>query len=207
MTLRNLDRIIAGLEKEFEEKDRVREASLRAARSITRLAGTAIRGMHRGENIEKELKALGGEVAALRKSLQSHPEFWTGGAVEGALQEASETSIVHAVLEERPIPEPDELGVTGAAYVLGLGDSIGEFRRVALDRLRLGKVEEAARFVDVMEEMYHALLRFQYPDAIVAARHKQDVARSLVERTRGEVALASRSAELERKLALFSRKK
>ena len=207
MTLRDLDRIVAHLEKGLDEKDRVREASLRAARSITRLASTAIRGMHRGEEVEKEVKALRAEVAALSKSLRNHPEFWMGGTVEGALQEVSEAAIVHAILQDRPLPGPDELGVTGAAYVLGLGDSIGELRRLALDRLRVGKLDEANRFVDAMEEMYHALLRFEYPDAIVAVRHKQDVARSLLERTRGELAVAARSAELERKLAQLSRRR
>lgn len=205
--MKDLDRIVAHLEKGLDEKDRVREASLRAARSITRLASTAIRGMHRAEDVEKDLKALRGEVAALRKSLRNHPEFWTGGTVEGALQEASEAAIVHAILRNRAVPGPEDLGVTGAAYVLGLGDSIGEMRRLALDRLRVGNQGEADRFVDAMEDMYHALLRFDYPDAIVAVRHKQDVARSLLERTRGELAVATRSAELERKLAQLSRRR
>jgi len=201
VTLRELGRIVADLEKGFDEKDRVREASLRAARSITRLAGTAIRGMHRGEDVTKDLKALRLEVSNLRKSLRSHPDFWMGGMVGGALQEASEAAIVHAILQNRAVPGPDELGVPGAPYVLGLADTIGELRRLALDRLRLGNFDEAHRFVDAMEELYHALLRFDYPDAILAARHKQDVARGLLERTRGELAVASRSAELERKLA------
>jgi len=205
--VKDLDRIVAHLEKDLDEKDRVREASLRAARSITRLASTAIRGMHRAEDVEKELKALRGEVLALGRSLRSHPEFWSGGTVEGALQEASEAAIVHAILRDRPLPGPDEVGVTGAAYVLGLGDSIGELRRLALDRLRVGALDEANRFVDAMEEMYHALLRFDYPDAIVAVRHKQDVARSLLERTRGELAVATRSAELERKLARLTKRR
>ena len=207
MTLRDLDRIVAKLETNLDEKDRVREDSLRAARSITRLASTAIRGMHRAESVEKELKALRGEVARLAKSLRNHPEFWAGGTVEGALQEASEAAIVHAILKNRALPGPDEVGVTAAAYVLGLGDSIGELRRLALDRLRVGKLDEATRLVDAMEELYHALLRFDYPDAIVAVRHKQDVARSLLERTRGELAIAARSAELERKLARLSRRR
>jgi translin len=207
VTLRDLDRIVANLETNLDEKDRVREDSLRAARSITRLASTAIRGMHRAESVEKELKALRGEVARLAKALRSHPEFWAGGTVEGALQEASEAAIVHAILKNRALPGPDEVGVTAAAYVLGLGDSIGELRRLALDRLRVGEVEEATRMVDAMEELYHALLRFDYPDAIVAVRHKQDVARSLLERTRGELAVATRSAELERKLERLSRRR
>ena len=205
--MKGLDRIAAALEKDLDEKDRIREATLKAARSITRLASDAIRGMHRGEDTPKHLEALRKEVAALRKALRDHQDFWTGGAVEGALQEAAEAAIVHAILRDRPLPGPTELGVTDAAYVLGLGDTVGELRRLALDRLRLGEMEDANRLVDAMEEIYHALLRFDYPDAIVAVRHKQDVARSLLERTRGELAVAARSAELERKLARLSRRR
>lgn len=204
---RDLGRIVAQLEKAFDEKDRVRETSLRTARSIARLASDAIRGMHREENVEKGLTALHEEVVALGKSLRNHPEFWTGGAVEGALQEAAEAAIVYAILHRRPLPSPDDLGVTEAAYALGLGDSIGELRRVALDRMRLGKLEDAERMVDTMDDIFHALLRIRYPDAIVAIRHKQDVARGILERTRGELAVAARTAELERKMAGLSRRR
>jgi translin len=207
VTVKDLDRIVAGLERDLDEKDRLREASLRATRQITRLASSAIRGMHVQQEIGKDLEAIRREVYALRKLLRNHPEFWHGGTVEGALQEAAEASIVHSLLKDRALPRPDELGVTSAAYVLGLGDAIGELRRFALDRLRMEKVADAWRFVDAMEELYHALMRFDYPDAIVAVRHKQDVARSLVERTRGELAVAARSAELERKLAELSKER
>jgi translin len=51
-----------------------------------------------------------------------------------------------------------------------------------------------------MEEVFSALLQFEYPSALVEVRRKADVARSLVERTRGEVAVAIVGARLERRL-------
>ncbi len=198
--MKDLDRIVARIEGDLDAKDRAREASLRSARAITRLAGSAIRAMQRGEDPHGDLEAVRRETRALRGVLRDYPDLWNGPSVEGALQEVAEAAIVWSVLRRHALPSPEELGVTSAAYVLGLGDAIGELRRLALDRLRLGRVDEATRFVDVMEDMFHALMRFEYPDAIVAVRHKQDVARSLVERTRGELAVSARSAELERRL-------
>ena len=205
--MKGLDPIIARIETELDEKDRIREATLKATRGITRLASTSIRGMHRGEDVGRDLATLRKEVAALRQRLRGHPEFWFGGTVEGALQEAAEAAIVHSILKDRPLPRPEDLGVTGVAYVLGIGDSIGEFRRIALDRMRLARIEDASRIVDAMEDLFHALLRFDYPDAIMAVRHKQDVARSLLERTRGELAVSARSAELEKKLARLTKRR
>lgn len=206
-SLRGLDAIVAGIERDLDARDRIRETSLTAARTIIRLAGGAMRGMHRGENVARPLRAVRAEVARLRRTLHGSPEVLHGGAVEAALQEAAEAEIVNAVLHARSLPEPAVLGVTSAAYVLGLGDAIGELRRLTLDRVRTGDMKEANRFADAMEEMYHALLRFDYPDPIVAVRHKQDVARGLLERTRGELAVATRSAELEKKLARLVRRR
>jgi len=49
-------------------------------------------------------------------------------------------------------------------------------------------------------------MRFDYPDAIVAVRRKQDVARSLLEKTRGEVAVSASAMNLQRKLEEVYRK-
>jgi translin len=126
--------------------------------------------------------------------------------VEGALQEVSEAAIVHALLRGNTLPEPEALGVTSAAYLLGLGDAVGELRRFALDRLRDGKVDDAAGYLRMMEDIFDALLRFDHPDAIVPLRHKQDVARGLLERTRGELAVAAHGTALERRLRDLARK-
>ena len=205
--MKGLDRIVERLEADLDEKDRVRESTLKATRAITRLASVAIRGMHQGKDAAKDLAAIRREVSALRSRLRNHPEFWFGGTAEGALQEVAEASIVHSLLRDRPLPRPEDVGVTSAAYVLGLGDAVGELRRFALDRMRIGQMDEATRVVEAMEDLFHAILRFDYPDGIVAVRHKQDVARSLLERTRGELAVAVRSAELEKKLARLTRRR
>ena len=198
--MRDLDQIVAGIEADLDERDHVREIALKEARRITRLAGDAIQRIHRGRKPGKPLDDALVRIRRLRKTLTRFPEFWRGGAVETALQEVAEAAILDRIVRGRPPPSPRGLGVTGSAYVLGLADAIGELRRLALDRLRVGDIEGATRFVEAMDGLFHALQRLHYPDAIVAVRHKQDVARGLLERTRGELAVASRGHALERKL-------
>jgi translin len=55
--------------------------------------------------------------------------------------------------------------------------------------------------LEMMEEMFLILMKFDYPDAIVSIRRKQDIARSILEKTRGEVAVAVSMRRLEIKLA------
>ena len=126
--------------------------------------------------------------------------------MEGALQEVAEAAIVHSLLKGRPLPDPAALGVTSAAYLLGLGDAVGELRRLALDAMRDGDIDGAARRLEAMEDIFDALMRFDHPDAIVPLRHKQDVARGLLERTRGELAVAAHGTALERRLRALARK-
>lgn len=204
--MNDLDRIVERIEAELDEKDRVREATLKATRALTRLAGSALRGMHRGEDVSGSLADARAQVRELRMLLKDHPELWHGGTVEAALAEVAEAAIIYSILDGRPLPDPEELGVPGAAFVLGLADAIGELRRFVLDHMRAGRVEEASRYLQMMEDIFDAILRFDYPNAVVALRRKQDVARSLLERTRGELAFAARGAELERKLGDLAKK-
>jgi len=204
--MKGLDAIVARLEAELDAKDRVREEALRAARDIVRLAGVAMRGVHRGEDVRAPLVATRDATHRLRRLLAEYPDLWHGGAVEAALQEAAEAAIVFGVLEGAELPDPRDLGVTSAAYLLGLADAVGELRRFALDRLRAGKIEEATGYLERMEEIFDALLRFDHPNAIVPLRHKQDVARGLIERTRGELAVAAHGHSLELRLRALAKR-
>jgi translin len=58
----------------------------------------------------------------------------------------------------------------------------------------------------MMEDMFLVIMRFDYPDALIPIRRKQDVARSLVEKTRGDIAVAVNAARLQAKLDELSRK-
>ena len=198
--MKNLDEVISEIEARLDEKDEVRELAIKSSRTIARLAGSAIQGMHRGDDAGAALRETHEEVAKLRSLLDGHPDLIHAGFVENAMQEACEAFLVHAIVEGELLPSPKECGVTDTAYLLGLGDVVGELRRFALTALRDGDVASASHTLERMERILDSLMRFDYPTAMVALKRKQDVARSLIEKTRGELAVAARSHELSKKL-------
>ena len=198
--VKNLDEVISQIESRLDEKDEVRELAIKSTRTIARLAGGVIQGMHRGEDVAAVLQETREEVMQLKGLLDGHPDLYHAGFVENSMQEACEAFVVHAILDGKNLPAPKECGVTDTAYLLGMGDVVGELRRFALTRLREGDVGGASSFLERMELILDALMRFDYPTALVALKRKQDVARSLIEKTRGEVAVAARSQELAEKL-------
>ena len=199
-TVKNLKDIIGQIESRLDEKDEVRELALKSSRVIGRLSSASIHGLHKGEDSETPLREAREEAMKLRSVLEDHPDLVHSGFVENALQELCEASIIHAISTGKPLPGPKECAATDAAYLLGLGDVVGEIRRFALEELRRGNVARAAEHLKTMEDIFDVLIRFDYPTALVALKHKQDVARSLIEKTRGEVAVATRGKALEDKL-------
>ena len=198
--MRNLDEIAVGLQEELDEKDTVREIAIKSARVIIRLSGSAVHSIHGGEDATQTLAIALDEAARLKSLLEIHPDIWTSGLVSDALQEMTEAALVHSISMGEDLPTPQDLGVPPAPYLLGLADTIGEVRRFALISLREGELRDAIAYLDIMEEMFLVLMRFDYPQALVAIRRKQDIARSLVEKTRGEVTLAVSSRRLQDKI-------
>ena len=111
-----------------------------------------------------------------------------------------------AVINGKNLPTPKELDATDTSYLLGMGDAIGELRRFTLECLRDEDVENASSYLKKMERLYEALLRFKYPNALVSIRRKQDIARSLIEKTRGELTVAVRGRALEKKIEELEKK-
>jgi translin len=159
-----------------------------------------IRGLHRGEDVKEHLKELRDEVSRLSGLVVEHPDIALAGYVESALQEYAEVTILISMLDTDEVPSPEDLGIGSVPFLLGLADTVGELRRFALDELKSGNVEKANEFLEKMEDIFTALMRFDYPDAILPVRRKQDIVRSLLEKTRGEVAVATSTRRLHSKI-------
>ena len=198
--MKGLKEAVEEARSELDEKDAVREIAIKASREIRRRAKNAIFSMHRGEEVIDELRALRQEQMALVSTLRDHSELAHAGYVSEAFQELTEALVLYSVFDDGKIPSPRELRIDATSYLLGLADVIGELRRSALDLMKEGKGEEASLRLSQMEEIYEAIMDLEYPSAIVNIRQKQDIARGLIEKTRGELSLSKRLLAVERKL-------
>ncbi|MFQ5910446.1 MAG: translin family protein [Thermoplasmata archaeon] len=204
--MENLEGIIEGIEARLDEKDAVRELALKSSRTIARLAGDGVRRIHLREDVEDLLREVRERNGELSSALQDHLDVYHAGYIENAHQELSEVSILYSIINERPLPTPGDLEVTDKAYLMGLGDVVGELRRFTLDALKEGDTKAANRHLHQMEEIFTMLMRFDFPAGLLAIKRKQDIARRLLERTRGEVAVASYGKSLEEKLDSLAEK-
>jgi translin len=198
--MENLNEIIDDIEQHLDDKDAIREVALKSSRAITRLSTTATQGIHRNKDVDETLKDAKNEASRLRSLCQEHPDLLHSGFVQNAFQELCEATILLAVIRDQQLPFPKELGATDTSYLLGMADTIGELRRLTLESLRQEDVDTASLYLEKMERFYEVLLRFNYPNALVSIRRKQDIARSLIEKTRGELTVAVRGRALEMKI-------
>ena len=86
-----------------------------------------------------------------------------------------------------------------------MADLVGELRRYCLEHLRESSaLSEANRAMEVMDDLYDNLITLDYPSGLIpGVRRKTDVARSLVEKTRGDLTLGYTRAKLEERLSWF----
>lgn len=204
--MKNLDRIADQLEETLDEKDTVREIVIKSSRAIIRLSSAAVHQIHKDEEVKDQMREATDEASRLRSLLEDHPDLLGSGLVDNAMQEMAEACILYAIVNDDELPLPDELGISAAAYLMGFADCIGELRRFTLESLRSGDIDQASDYLDMMEEMFLILMRFDYPKALVAIRRKQDIARSLVEKTRGDVTMSMNSKSLEEKITELKEK-
>lgn len=183
-----LDGIIESLLSAMDAAEELRERSFRDSREIIRESKKAINSIHRGQDPEpflRECRRRNDEMLAYLGDAASQR-----GAVEDAMMELAEAFLLDAIINDAVLPSPETLNVSDRAWILGLADVPGELRRRCLDLLRDGEVDSADAILRRMEEVHEALMRFDHPDAVLPMRRKQDVSRSVVERTRGDVANA-----------------
>ncbi|HEV2429281.1 MAG TPA: hypothetical protein VGV64_05485 [Thermoplasmata archaeon] len=183
------ERAIRSIERHLMRRERRREELFEESQRLRRAAQGAMARLHEGRSIEAEIRSIerGARALARRGHRKGRGE---AGLAHDALQEAVEAILLDRVVRGEPFPSPEDLGVPPEEYLAGLGDLAGEVRRLALAALSQGSPEEARRRLAEMESILGILLRFETPRSIVPLKPKQDSARALVERTRGDVTLA-----------------
>jgi translin len=189
----SLDDLTLEFQRRFDDKTAAREQALTASRSAIRSSANAIRAVHRGE-ADKASELMGEARAALDRGLaavESHQDVRYAGYLQDAQKEYAEARITAALVAGKEIPDPDDVGVEPAPYLNGMAEAIGEIRRHILDLLRAGETERGEELLTAMEDMYAVLVAIDYPEAITMhLRRSTDIARGIMEKTRGDLSLS-----------------
>lgn len=205
----DLDAIAERIRQDMTTKTTAREEALRLSREAIQHCANSIRAVHRGEFdvAQDRLDQARDRVTRMAQSLQSFPDIYYAGYVQDAQKEYTEANAVYALIHGDPLPSPEDLGVDGAPYLNGLGETVGELRRYALDRIRRGDVARAEEVLGWMQALYEVLVTIDFPNAVTRGlRRTTDVTRSILERTRGDLTVAVRQEQLERALRDFERR-
>jgi translin len=199
-TLLNLKNILNEGKKELIEINELRENIQKNMRKTIRFSKQAILRIHQ-KNFPKSkvlLREAKENIAQLQTIAIKHPEIIFSGMYIAVLQEYCEANILLDLIQEKKIITPRELNVPYSEYILGLADVIGEFRRLSLDALREDYVEKGEKYLIVMEEIYLELQAMDEAYMLVPGlRRKCDVARKIIEITRGDITQAVRQKALE----------
>jgi translin len=205
----SLKAILEKIQEELSARETVREDVRRDMRKATRLSKQAIQVTHqeRFDDAKAMLKEAKSLFAKLQETAKNYPYLLYSGSVGAAFEEHAEAHILLTLIQEDRFVTPKEVDVPLTPYVLSLGDVIGELRRRTLDLIRRGNVEEAEKCLERMEHIYSELTALDDAYIIVKGlRRKGDVARRLIEITRGDITSEVRRSALERSISKLEKR-
>jgi translin len=205
--MQKLESIAEQIRVTFEARTASRDQALAQARQLTRACSLAIRAVHRDETdvMDGHLSEARQLADRLKNDLAKYPDLFYSGYTQDALKEFVEANVTCALIRNQPLLTPEELGVAGFTYLNGLAEVVGELRRRTLDILRHGYSQEAERLLGIMDEIYSVLVTMDYPDAITnGLRRQTDLARSIIEKTRGDITFSLRGEHLEQAIGNLS---
>ena len=201
--MHQIEEIAEHIRQAFDACTAARDHALAQTRLLTRHCANAIRAIHRDElPLAREHLAEAQElVKTLKSNLAEYPDLFFAGYTQDAFKEYAEARLVYALTQDQDLPWPEELGLEPATYMQGLAEASGELRRRCLDQLRQGSSAEAERLLSLMDDIFTVLVTMDYPDAVTGGlRRLTDIARSVTERTRGDLTISLRQEHLEQEL-------
>lgn len=198
LTRKDLDFI----QRDLARFDEVREEILNLSRVATRLSGSSILEIHRSDlkTASTSLQQVEKALTKIDELCRDYAELRASQGVIVAFQEFVEATTLRTYVERKKIPSLKEVRSDPRSYMLGLLDVVGEFRRMALNSLRKGEVENAERLLELMEGIYEDLQSLEHTSIVPTFRVKMDSARRIIEATRGDVVTEVRRYSLEKAL-------
>ncbi len=188
----NLKKAFSDISELLEILYQDREEILKLSRDLIRECSIAIKNTHRKEfdEFQERINIIKSKHKELLKLINKNPGIFFK-YLKTPEQELAESLVFYSIINKEEIPSPFELMINPLNFLLGLADVIGELRRYALDNIRNSRVEDLNYILENMDEIYTYLFTLDYPSGVTQdLRHKVDVARTLIEKTRGDISLA-----------------
>ncbi|MGH2749862.1 MAG: haloacid dehalogenase [Actinomycetota bacterium] len=203
----DLSAIANELRNRFDSKNGAREIGLSSSRSAIRACGNAIRALHRyeWEKAQDLIAEAESHLTEARNALAEHQDVLYAGFFHDAEKELVEARVTFALVTDAAFPSLDELRASPQAYAKGMAEAIGELRRHILDLMRRNELKRCEELLGKMDDIYYVLVTMDYPDGITfGLRRLTDVARSIIERTRGDYTTSSIQNSLRASLEAHS---
>jgi translin len=195
----DLNEVAGSIRQELDAKTAARDLGLTGSRNAIRACGNSIRAMHRYEFDVAAglLKEAQEHLDGARSALEGHPDILYAGFIHDAEKELTEARVTFAIVQNEPLPGPQDVGVPPQAYLKGMAEAIGELRRHLLDLLRKGELKRCEELLGAMDDIYFVLVTMDYPDGItMGLRRLTDVSRGIIERTRGDFTISTVQSSL-----------
>ncbi|MBI4286941.1 MAG: haloacid dehalogenase [Chloroflexi bacterium] len=205
----NLEAIADRIRRQFSEKDEAREKALGLSRETIRFSSAAIRALHRQEFDEARemLRKARLSLDELDRALVQAPDLQFAGFIHDAEKEYAEGSATLALVRREPLPDPETLRVNYPAYLHGIGEAVGELRRYLLDGIRRDDLSRSEELMAAMDDIYGVLVTMDFPDGLTfGLRRTTDVARSILEKTRGDLTVAFEQRGLQQRMERLEKK-
>ncbi len=194
-----LETIGPAILQRLDAQNQLRDRALNEGRQVVRLSANAIRATHRHEfDVAEELFEQARSILrSLLGDVESFPGIRWAGYVQDPMKELSEAAITLALITDRPIPTPEQLGVDDAPYLNGLAESASELRRQILDAVRKDDFDRGEQLMARMDEIYGFLVTVDFPDGLTGGlRRTTDTLRAVLERTRGDLTITGAQRRL-----------
>jgi len=188
--LSELESNLNNLSITFDKLNDIREQSLAISREIVRECSKSIRNIHRNDvsSAKEHMESAQNKIEKLKNICSDISEISYAGYVLDAEREFVEAVLFYNFDVNGYIEPYKKFNVHPSSYIQGIGDTIGEWRRKALDHLRNLDIKKAETYLEIMEEGMGILNELDYPDALTGGlRRYADNARSIIERTRSDI--------------------
>ena len=192
-----MDISLEKIRRTMEAAQKSRDTIMVESRTIISLCSRSIIQVHNGDITQAA--ALLEQARSKHISLQKHILDRTAQNVIPAEQEFVEASCLLDIVQNDTIPDIETLKVMPESYILGLLDVIGELKRLMMDYMRRGSMQQAIGTFDIMDTLFNELYPFvAYDKVLKDTRRKVDVCRIIMEHCRMTITEETRRQNMMR---------